>query len=83
MIGRSAAGEIHRAAIRHEADVLMGYKTRLPDFVGRTAIELQLNASNLLQQSPYTLVRRDPDAQYFRAVLNAPTTYSFSTRIRF
>lgn len=46
-------------------------------------IEVQLNANNLLQQSPYTLVRRDPDGQIFRAALNPPTTYVLSARMNF
>ena len=45
-----------------------------------TEVEFQLNATNLVPQSSYTLVRRDPDGQVFRAVLNPPTTYTFTMR---
>jgi outer membrane receptor protein involved in Fe transport len=82
-IGRSTAGELFRAKVRREADALVGYRTRLPRWLGAVQAELQLNAKNLLQSSPYTLVRRDPDGQLFRAALNPPTTYVLSARMNF
>ena len=83
VIGRSSAGELFQAAVRREADLLLGYKLRLPTWAGRAGLEVQLNVNNLLQQSPYTLVRQDPDGQYFRAVLNAPTSYTLGCRLQF
>jgi outer membrane receptor protein involved in Fe transport len=83
VIGRSTAGELFRARPRREADALLGYRTRLPHWLGRVETELQLNAKNLLQASPYTLVRRDPDGQFFRAALNPPTNYTLSARVKF
>ena len=83
VIGRSTAGTLFKANIRREADVLLGYRTRLPQWIGRAGVDLQFNATNLLQQKDYTLVRRDPDGQLFRAAVNAPTNYSLSTRFNF
>ncbi len=83
VIGRSTAGTLFTAAIRREADALLGYRTRLPQLLGRANLELQFNATNLLQQKAYTLVRRDPDAQLFRAAVNPPTNYSLSARFTF
>ena len=71
------------APVRREADLLLGYKTRLPVWLGRAAADVQFNANNLLQESPYTLLRRDPDGQNFRAVLNPPPVYSLSLRLGF
>jgi len=83
VIGRSTAGQLLLAPVRREADLLLGYKTRLPVWLGRAAADVQFNANNLLQESPYTLLRRDPDGQNFRAVLNPPPTYSLSLRLGF
>ena len=83
VIGRSVAGELFRAQVRREADALIGYRTRLPRWLGGVQSDFQLNAKNLLQSSPYTLVRRDPDGQLFRATLNPPTTYTLSARLAF
>lgn len=83
VIGRSTAGDLFYAAIRREADALVGYRTRLPRWLGRKDVELQLNATNLLQEKQYTLVRRDPDGQLFRAALNPPTNFAFSLRVNF
>ena len=66
------AGALIRARPRREADALLGYRTRLPKRFRRTEVEFQFNATNLLQPSPYTLVRRDPDGQLFRATVNRP-----------
>jgi hypothetical protein len=81
VIGRSTAGSLFYAPVRREADLLLGYRGRLPAWLGRRPAEVQFNAANLLQQSPYTLLRRDPDGQNFRAVLNPPPTYSLSFRL--
>lgn len=81
VIGRSSAGALFSGAIRREADLLAGYRTRLPAWLGRSAVEWQLNATNLLQQKQYTLVRRDPDGQIFRAAANPPTSYTLSCRV--
>lgn len=83
VIGRSTAGVLFTAAIRREADALLGYRTRLPQWLGRKNIEVQLNATNLLRQKQYTLVRRDPDGQLFRASINPPTNYALSARLNF
>jgi iron complex outermembrane receptor protein len=83
VIGRSTAGTLFKANIRREADALMGYRTRLPRWLGRAGVELQLNATNLLQQKDYTLVRRNPDGQLFRAAVNPPTNYALSARFSF
>ncbi len=83
VIGRSTAGALFRAQVRREADALVGYRTRLPRWLGGVPAELQLNAKNLLQASPFTLVRRDPDGQLFRAALNPPTAFTFSARSSF
>lgn len=83
VIGRSTAGALFTANIRREADALLGYRTRLPQWLGRAGVEFQFNATNLLQQKDYTLVRRDPDGQLFRAALNAPTNYALSARFSF
>jgi len=83
VIGRSNAGQLMLAPVRREADLLLGYKTRLPVWLGRAAADVQFNANNLLQESPYTLLRRDPDGQNFRAVLNPPPVYSLSLRLGF
>ena len=83
VIGRSTTGTLFTASIRREADALLGYRTRLPQWLGRAGVELQLNANNLLQQKDYTLVRRDPDGQLFRAAVNPPTSYALSARFSF
>jgi outer membrane receptor for monomeric catechols len=83
VIGRSTTGTLFQAAVRREADALLGYRTRLPQWLGRAGVELQLNANNLLQQKDYTLVRRDPDGQLFRAAVNPPTSYALSARLNF
>lgn len=83
VIGRSSSGDLFYAKVRREADFLFGYRTRLPRYLGRPEMELQFNATNLLQQHDYTLVRRDPDGQLFRAAINAPTSYTFSARFMF
>jgi hypothetical protein len=83
VIGRSTAGTLFKGNIRREADVLLGYRTRLPQWIGRAGVDLQFNATNLLQQKDYALVRRDPDGQLFRAAVNAPTNYSLSARLNF
>lgn len=83
VIGRSTAGTPFKANIRREADALLGYRTRLPRLVGGKNLELQFNATNLLQQKDYTLVRRDPDGQLFRAAVNPPTNYALSARVNF
>lgn len=83
VIGRSTSGTLFTAAPRREADALLGYRTRLPQWLGRRNLELQLNANNLLQQKQYTLVRRDPDGQLFRAAVNPPTNYALSARLNF
>jgi hypothetical protein len=83
VIGRSTAGNLFEAAIRREADALLGYRTRLPQWAARASLELQLNATNLLQQKDYTYVRRDPDGQLFRAAVNPPTSYTLSARVGF
>lgn len=83
VIGRSTDGLLYKAEARREADLLFGYKTRLPAAFGRAGVEIQFNANNLLQQSPYTLLRRDPDGQYYRAMINAPTSYMLSVRLNF
>ena len=81
VIGRSTAGSLFEAPVRREADLLLGYRGRLPAWLGQRPAEVQFNAANLLQQSPYTMLRRDPDGQNFRAVLNPPPTYSLSFRL--
>jgi iron complex outermembrane receptor protein len=83
VVGRSTSGALFYAPIRREADALVGYRTRLPKFFGRYPIEFQLNATNLLQQSPYVVMDRQPDGEIFRAQLQAPTQYTFTTRITF
>jgi hypothetical protein len=83
VIGRSTAGVLYTAAVRREADALFGYRTRLPQWLGRKNLEVQVNATNLLQQKQYTLVRRDPDGQLFRAAINPPTNYALSARVNF
>ncbi len=83
VIGRSTASALFTANIRREADALLGYRTRLPQWLGRAGVEFQFNATNLLQQKDYTLVRRDPDGQLFRAAVNAPTNYALSARFSF
>jgi iron complex outermembrane receptor protein len=83
VIGRSTTGTRFKAAVRREADALVGYRTRLPEALGRAAVEFQFNATNLLQQKDYTLVRRDPDGQLFRAAVNPPTSYALSARLSF
>ena len=83
VIGRSTAGLLFYAAVRREADLLLGYRTHLPQWLGRRNLELQFNAMNLLQQNDYTLVRRDPDGQLFRAAVNPPTNYALSARLAF
>lgn len=83
VIGRSIAGTLFKASVRREADMLLGYRTRLPRLLGGKSLELQLNATNLLQQKDYTLVRRDPDGQLFRAAVNPPTNYALSARVAF
>jgi len=67
--------------VRREVDLLLGYRGRLPARLGQRPAEEQFNAANLLQQSPYTLRRRDPDGQNFRALLNPPPTHSLSFRL--
>jgi len=81
VIGRGASGVLFNAEIRREADLLLGWKTRLPGWVGRLPAEVQFNARDLLQQAPYTLLRRDPDGQNFRAVLNPPPSYTLGLRL--
>ena len=81
VIGRSTAGTLFHANVRREADALLGYRTRLSRFLGGKSLELQLNANNLLQQKDFTLVRRDPDGQLFRAAVNPPTSYALSARV--
>jgi len=81
VVGRSNAGSLFYAPVRREADLLLGYRGRLPAWLGQRPAEVQFNAANLLQQSPYTLLRRDPAGQNFRAVLNPPPTYSLSFRL--
>jgi iron complex outermembrane receptor protein len=83
VIGRSTAGTLFKANLRREADALLGYRTRLPQWLGRAGVEFQFNATHLLQQKDYTLVRRDPDGQLFRAAVNAPTHYALSARFSF
>jgi iron complex outermembrane recepter protein len=83
VIGRSTTGQLFYAKTRREADLLLGYRTRLPKLLGGAPLELQLNAVNLLQQSPYVLLARQPDGQYFRATMLAPTQYTFTTRVQF
>jgi len=81
VVGRSTAGSLFYAPVRREVDLLLGYRGRLPARLGQRPAEEQFNAANLLQQSPYTLLRRDPDGQNFRAVLNPPPTHSLSFRL--
>lgn len=83
VIGRSTAGSLFKAKVRREADALLGYRTRLPQWLGRAGVDFQFNATNLLQQKDYTLVRRDPDGQLFRAAVNPPTNYALSARFTF
>jgi hypothetical protein len=83
VIGRSTAGSLFKAKVRREADALLGYRTRLPQWLGRAGVDFQFNATNLLQQKAYTLVRRDPDGQLFRAAVNPPTNYALSARFTF
>ena len=80
-IGRSTAGVLLLAPVRREADLLLGWKTMLPAWLGRVPAEVQFNARDLLQPSPYSVIRRDPDGQNFRAVLNPPPSYTLGFRV--
>ena len=84
VIGKNTATNTFIKGDAHtEADLLLGYRFRLPESLGGANTVLQLNAQNLLQEDDFRIVRADPDGQLFRGVIYAPRRVAFSVRVNF
>jgi len=79
----TTTGAPYKARVQRDADLLLGYRTRLPGFMRKAQASFQLNVQNILRPNDFILVSMQGDGQILRAVVVPPTRFVFSTKLDF